>query len=82
MELRKKTMMTQKQVQEVLKEMRKQEAHNLKMNRSYELRARKGKKEYRNRNIKMAKWYHATSETWYEAWKLLLVHFNRSRKKA
>ena len=73
-------MMTQKQVQEVLKELRKREVHDLKMNRHYELKARKGKKECRGWNIKQAKWYHATSETWYEAWKLLLVHFNRSRR--
>jgi hypothetical protein len=73
-------MMTQKQVQEVLKEMRKQESHSLKMNRHYELRARKGKPEYWNRNIPLAQWHYAASETWHEAWKLLLVHFNRSRR--
>jgi len=72
--------MTQKEVQEVLKEMREQEAHNLKMNRHYELRARRGKPENFARNIKLAQWYYSASETWYEAWKLLLVHFNRSRK--
>jgi len=68
--------MTQKQVQEVVKEMQSRQDDYFKRAGNHALKALTGNKEDKIFNEQMARQFQTNAETWHEAWELLLARFH------